>query len=72
MARISWLVAHHHTNTNVGGLDHRILLEADFLVNSQEKGLPLSAIRRGEETIFRTESGKWLLHAQYPGLDEAE
>lgn len=70
--RIAFLVGHHHTLTGVDGIDWRILLEADFLVNSQEKGLPLSAIRRGEETVFRTESGKWLLHAQYPGLDEAE
>lgn len=27
--RISWLAAHHHTDTNVDGPDHRILLEAD-------------------------------------------
>ena len=33
MERISWLVAHHHTYTNVDGLDHQILLEADFLGN---------------------------------------
>lgn len=70
--RIVYLVGHHHTLTGVDGIDWRILLEADFLVNSQEKGMPLSAIRRAEETFFQTESGKWLLHAQYPGLDEAE
>lgn len=34
--RISWLAAHHHTDTNVDGPDHRILLEADFLVNADE------------------------------------
>ena len=70
--RIVFLVGHHHTLTGVEGLDWRILLEADFLVNSQEKGMPLSAIRRAEETFFRTESGKRLLHRQYPELDETE
>ena len=34
--RISWLVAHHHTYTNIDGPDHQILLEADFLVNAGE------------------------------------
>ena len=71
-ARIALLVGHHHTLTGVDGIDWQILLEADFLVNSQENAIPLSAIRRAEETFFRTESGKWLLHAQYPGLDETE
>ena len=69
---IAFLVGHHHTLTGVDGIDWQILLEADFLVNSQENAMPLSAIRRAEETFFRTESGKWLLHAQYPGLDETE
>ena len=65
-------MGHHHTLTGVDGIDWQILLEADFLVNSQEKAMPLSAIRRAEETFFRTESGRKLLHAQYPGLDETE
>ena len=34
--RISWLVAHQHTYTNIDGPDHQILLEADFLVNAGE------------------------------------
>ena len=34
--RICWLIAHHHTYQDVTSLDHRILLEADFLVNSFE------------------------------------
>ena len=70
--RIAFLVGHHHTLTGVDGIDWQILLEADFLVNSQEKAMPLSAIRRAEETFFRTERGRKLLHAQYPGLDETE
>ncbi len=29
--RISWLAAHHHTYTDIGSIDHQILLEADYL-----------------------------------------
>ena len=31
--RVCFLVGHHHTYTDVEGLDYQILLEADFLVN---------------------------------------
>ena len=63
--RISWLVAHHHTNTNVGGLDHRILLEADFLVNADEGGYSPEAIRAAQDRVFRTAAGRRLLEEIY-------
>ena len=31
--RICYLIGHHHTYTNVEGMDYQILIEADFLVN---------------------------------------
>ena len=31
--RVCYLIAHHHTYTNMDGLDYQILVEADFLVN---------------------------------------
>ena len=49
--RVSWLVGHHHTYTDVDGLDHQILLEADFLVNADEHNLPRSAIEQMRNTI---------------------
>ena len=67
--RISWLTAHHHTYTGVDGLDHRILLEADFLVNSEEKGLSRAASEAAEGQIFRTETGKRLLRSMFPRDD---
>ena len=63
--RISWLVAHHHTYVNVDGLDHRILLEADFLVNAGESGYTKSAIEKARERVFRTEAGTELLDSIY-------
>ena len=56
-ARISWLVAHHHTYTNVDGLDYQILLEADFLVNAGESNYSLATIKNTRQHIFRTATG---------------
>ena len=63
--RISWLAAHHHTYTNVEGLDYRILLEADFLVNAGEGGLSRAAIETMRQNVFRTETGIRLLDSVY-------
>ncbi len=56
--RITWLVGHHHTYTDINGLDYQILVEADFLVNLYEDGISEDAVRHAYEKIFRTESGK--------------
>ena len=59
--RISWLAAHHHTYTDVDGLDHRILLEADYIVNAAENSRPRAATESAKKTVFRTASGTRLL-----------
>ena len=38
IARIAYLVGHHHTYEGVEGLDYQILLEADYLVYADESG----------------------------------
>ena len=58
---ISWLAAHHHTYTDVDGLDHRILLEADYIVNAAENAFPRSSTESAKKTVFRTASGIRLL-----------
>ena len=63
--RISWLVAHHHTYTNVDGTDHRILLEADLLVNAGENGCSRTMIEGFRERVFRTAAGTRLLDSMY-------
>ena len=37
--RVSYLVGHHHTYTDIDGMDYQILVEADFLVNYFEDHL---------------------------------
>lgn len=60
--RIKYLVEHHHTYDNVDGIDYRILLEADFIVNAYEEGLSKSAILSGRRNIFRTKSACEILN----------
>ena len=56
--RICYLIGHHHTYTNVDGMDYQILIEADFLVNLYEDKAGNHAIESAYESIFKTESGK--------------
>lgn len=65
VARISHIVSHHHTYTDVDGTDYQILLEADFLVNADESGLSSAAIAAAKERIFRTAAGGRLLCSMY-------
>ena len=52
--RVCWLIGHHHTYSNVTSADHRILLEADFLVNSFEDNISPDGIVRFREKVFRS------------------
>lgn len=63
--RVCWLVAHHHTYTDIDGSDYQILVEADFLVNIYEDKLPAEPIRRIREKIFQTQSGTRILESMY-------
>lgn len=56
--RASYLVGHHHTYTDIDGMDYQILVEADFLVNILEDGLAKEAALQAYQNIFKTESGK--------------
>lgn len=63
--RVKWLVARHHTYTNVEGMDYQILLEADFLVNAGESGYSKKAIENFCKKVFRTATGTHLLKSMY-------
>lgn len=63
--RVCYLVSRHHTYEGVDGIDHRILLEADFLVNAFEDDLSEDAIRSAYDKIFRTNTGKNILRVMY-------
>lgn len=63
--RVCWLIAHHHTYSNIIGQDYQILVEADFIVNAFEGALSVTAIHNMKEKIFKTSAGIALLNKVY-------
>lgn len=63
--RICYLVGHHHTYTDIDGIDYQILVEADFLVNFYEDNLGKNIVETTLQKIFQTESGKMLCRLCY-------
>lgn len=63
--RVVYLVGHHHTYENVIGMDHRILLEADYLVNADELKFSKENIKNAMKTIFKTRTGTFILKSVY-------
>ncbi|MCQ2218030.1 MAG: HD domain-containing protein [Paludibacteraceae bacterium] len=60
--RVCWLIAHHHTFSDVKTIDHRILLEADFLVNSYEDNISMDGIITFRNNVFRSASAIQMLN----------
>ncbi len=67
--RVCYLVGHHHTYTNIDGMDYQILVEADFLVNLYENDESPETIENAYRNIFKTEAGKLMCREVY-GLPE--
>ena len=63
--RVCWLIAHHHTYTDIKALDYQILIEADFLVNACEDNMPPEAISTVLANIFKTQAGIKFLNDCY-------
>ena len=55
IGRVCYLVGHHHTYSNIQGVDFQILVEADFLVNiCEEKITEINSIK---QKYFKTKAG---------------
>lgn len=65
IARICWLVAHHHTYHVCEDMDYQILIEADFLVNLYEDNESPKAIEAIRRNIFKTKSGLKIFDDMY-------
>ncbi len=63
--RVCFLIAHHHTYTNMNGMDYQILVEADFLVNISEDNMGDKEINSIREKIFRTKTGLLFIQKIY-------
>lgn len=69
--RVSYLVGHHHTYTNIDGLDYQILVEADFLVNYYEDEMDKETIKKSIARIFRTKTGTSIAETMFvPKISE--
>ncbi len=67
LARVIYLVTHHHTLSEIEGQDYQILVEADFLVNAAESQMSGEQVKTFYEKVARTETGKRLLAHMYLG-----
>ena len=66
--RVCTLVGEHHTYLPMDGIDHQILVEADFIVNSFENGLTKEACQNTYDKVFKTQTGK-IIYATMFGLN---
>ena len=64
IARVKFLIGHHHTYDGVDGADWQILLEADFLVNAYEESAA-AAVPGMKKRLFRTKTGLAFLEAMF-------
>jgi HD superfamily phosphodiesterase len=63
--RVCFLIGHHHTYTQIDGMDYQILVEADFLVNLYEDSMTELQAQTVLQKYFKTETGKRYLTAMY-------
>lgn len=63
--RVCFLIAHHHTYTGVSGIDYRILIEADFLVNVYETPSMQKSAAEILDKNFETAAGKRYFNALF-------
>ena len=63
--RISYLIAHHHTYSNIDGIDYQILIEADFIVNIFEDDMSENQISSIKKKLFKTKIGIELVESLF-------
>lgn len=63
--RACYLVGHHHTYTDIDGVDLQILIEADLIVNLYDDAVSMDGILSAYNDVFRTESGKLLCRQMF-------
>lgn len=65
LARVTYLVGHHHTFTNIDGIDYQILVEADYIANASENGYDAAQIEQFLSRVVRTDAGARLLRSVF-------
>ena len=65
IARVCFLVGHHHTYTAINDIDFQILVEADFLINIFEDEMSQEAVSKIKDNYFKTTAGINFLNLLY-------
>ena len=63
IARVAYLVGHHHTFHDIDGLDYQILVEADYIANATENGYSKQNVENFMQKIMKSESCERILKA---------
>jgi hypothetical protein len=63
--RVCYLVGNHHSYSKIEGIDFRILVEADFLVNIDEDKVSSNAALAMKEKYFKTVTGTKIVSDLY-------
>ena len=63
--RVKYLVGHHHTFTNIDGIDYQIRVEADYIANASENGYDAASITQFLNRVVRTDAGGRLLKSVF-------
>ena len=63
IARVAYLVAHHHTVDAVAVINYQILIEADYIVNAGESAYSAANIIRFDWEYVKTETTHTLLRS---------
>ena len=65
IARVAYLVGHHHTFNGIDGMDWQILIEADYIANATESSHSETNVRNFIQKIMKTTSGKRLAQSVF-------
>lgn len=71
VARICHIISLHHTFEAIDALDFQVLVEADLLVNLEEKQSDREQVQHMRDTVFKTETGTLLLDDIFNLVHEA-
>lgn len=63
--RVCYIVGHHHTYTDIKGIDYQIIVEADFIVNIFEDDMNVNQIESIRNKIFKTKTGINIIEKMY-------
>ena len=63
--RVAFLVGHHHTFSGIDGIDHQILIEADYIANAAENGYGRQNVEHFIRKFMKTETGRRILRTVF-------